>query len=215
MAKKKPATKLKPSTVQTEEEALEAAREWWNKNWLSIIGGVGLGLAGIAGWYFWQNYHHDYFETASSIYFDFVKDEQKIEHDDSILDRIDLYRDTPYPVFTRLERARAYIENGELDKAAADVVEAYELTEQESLKGVIKSRHVRILLAQGKYQEALDAVSDYIYSSSEQNTFEMLRGDALLGLGQKDAALEAYRKAAQASAQPSPYLRLKLESLGG
>ena len=50
------------------------------------------------------------------------------------------------------------------------------------------------LLADGKHREALDAAEEAIERRSDQAQFFRLKGDALLGLRQHDAAEQAYRK---------------------
>ena len=37
-----------------EHEQSERVRSWLRSNAAGLIGGVGLGLAGIAGWHWWQ-----------------------------------------------------------------------------------------------------------------------------------------------------------------
>ena len=43
--------------MRTEEEQIEAIKQWWKKNGSSLLIGVGLALAIVFGWQAWQNHH--------------------------------------------------------------------------------------------------------------------------------------------------------------
>ena len=38
----------------TDNESEELLRRWWSENWLWLVGGIVIGLGGLAGWQYWQ-----------------------------------------------------------------------------------------------------------------------------------------------------------------
>ena len=38
----------------SDNEREEQLRRFWAENWLWIVGGIALGLGGLAGWQYWQ-----------------------------------------------------------------------------------------------------------------------------------------------------------------
>ena len=57
------------STYQTEEEQVEAIKQWWKDNGKSVIGGLVLGLAVVGGLKGWQQYTKVSAENAAAYYF--------------------------------------------------------------------------------------------------------------------------------------------------
>ena len=53
---------------RTDEERLESLKRWWSEHGRALIGGVVIGLAGISGWTFWQNYDEGQAEAASALF---------------------------------------------------------------------------------------------------------------------------------------------------
>ncbi len=52
----------------TDEQQADIIRQWLRDNGLSIVGGLGLGLAAIFGWNQWQSGETSHAEEASDIY---------------------------------------------------------------------------------------------------------------------------------------------------
>ena len=108
------------STYKTEEEQVEAIKNWWKENGKSVIGGIVLGFAIIGGWQGWQGYQRNQGEAASA-HFDAMRQavrsgqQAKAIEDGKRL--IGEYGGTAYASFAALELARLAYLGGE--KAAA------------------------------------------------------------------------------------------------
>ena len=53
---------------ETEEQQVEALKQWWADNGRAVLMGIGLGLVAIFGWRGWQGHQTSVAETASSAY---------------------------------------------------------------------------------------------------------------------------------------------------
>ncbi len=53
---------------ETEEQQVEALKEWWKQNGLAIIGGAVLGIAALLGWRGWNMYQEKQATEASDIF---------------------------------------------------------------------------------------------------------------------------------------------------
>jgi predicted negative regulator of RcsB-dependent stress response len=56
---------------KTEEEQEDQIKNWWKENGIQIIGGVVIGIAGIWGWDYYQNYKYAQSIEARDLYLDF------------------------------------------------------------------------------------------------------------------------------------------------
>ena len=53
---------------KSDQEQVEALQKWWKENWLSLLGGLVLGLGGILGWQYYGDYSDAQAATASTRY---------------------------------------------------------------------------------------------------------------------------------------------------
>ena len=54
------------STLETEEQQVEAIKKWWQENGKSLIAGIVIGLGGIVGWQGWQTYQIEQAEARQT-----------------------------------------------------------------------------------------------------------------------------------------------------
>ena len=52
----------------TEEQQLDAFRQWWKDNGRAVIIGAVLGLGGLYGWRYWQSHQHNNYTAMSTQY---------------------------------------------------------------------------------------------------------------------------------------------------
>lgn len=55
-------------TYQTEEEQVQAIKDWWKANGRAVIAGLVIGIGAIAGYRYWTNYQTSQSQQASLIY---------------------------------------------------------------------------------------------------------------------------------------------------
>ncbi|TLX22344.1 YfgM family protein [Thermomonas fusca] len=197
-----------------EHEQSEKVRSWLRSNALGLIGGVGLGLAVIAGWQWWQDQQLQSGMQASATYAQASEalEAGKIPADKGKSVVAGLQKDNPtLATLAALQLAKAQVDAGKRDDAIAtlrglDKVDA-------DLRPVVRQRLARLLIDAGKAKDALALLDD------ERNAAMLdVRGDAQFSLGDKAKAQEAYRKALALVDVADPQHRLiamKLIEAGG
>ena len=197
-----------------EHEQSEQVRNWLRNNALGLIGGVGLGLAVIAGWQWWQGQRLQSGMQANASYAQASEafEAGKIPQDkgQAVIASLDKGNPT-LGTLAALQLAKAQVDAGKRDDAIAtlrglDKVDA-------DLRPVVRQRPARLLIDAGKAKEALPLLDD-------ERDAAMLdaRGDAQFALGDKAKAQEAYRKALALVDVGNPQHRLitmKLIEAGG
>ncbi|ODU40995.1 MAG: hypothetical protein ABS98_15035 [Lysobacteraceae bacterium SCN 69-48] len=197
-----------------EHEQSEKVRNWLRSNALGLIGGVGLGLAVIAGWQWWQGQQLQSGMQASTGY---ARASEAFEAGRIPADKgrsliAGLEKGNPtLATLAALQLAKAQVDAGKRDDAIAtlrglDSVDA-------DLRPVVRQRLARLLIDAGKAKDALALLDD------ERNAAMLdVRGDAQFALGDRAKAQDAYRKALALVDVADPQHRLiamKLIEAGG
>ena len=202
---------------ETEEQQVEALKQWWKENGLAVIGGAGLGIAALFGWYSWNN-HQDKLATEASDIFASVQ-EAVNKNDTTVLEekanalRSD-YASTPYASLAVLHQAKAKHEKG--DNAAAEESLRWVLknSKQDNVQAVARLRLARLLLAENKIDEAQALVANNL-SDAYSSLANEVRGDIFVAKGEIEQAKQAYDQAMQtASGDNVEFLELKRNDLG-
>jgi predicted negative regulator of RcsB-dependent stress response len=126
------------------------------------------------------------------------------------------YANTPYAVFAAMREADIATQKGDAETAYASLDWAWQHASIDALKAVVGVDLVRVQLARGKAQEALDLLDKLPKGGFDVATAE-LRGDALAALGRKDDARTAYTDAIGKLDPGAPnrsFLEMKLSDLG-
>ncbi len=210
--------------LRTEEEQIQAIKDWWKNNGTSLLIGVGAALAIVFGWQGWQNHQAQERAAAGQQFVSLVEafsndsDDERGATVDFIAKTLrDKYADSAYAVYGNLILARQQLTDGDAEAAVASLEWAMDKVEEHpALSLVVATRLAQARYAAGNYDEALatiDAVKD---AGSFASILEELRGDILLAQGDRDAARSAYLRAreAQGSSGGSGILGLKLSDLG-
>ena len=122
------------------------------------------------------------------------------------------YQSTPYAVLAAFAQARLHLEKGETDAALAALQWAMGNTQQESLQHVARLRLARVLLQEGKPEEAQRQLQ-VAATGSFAAEYAELEGDIALARGDEAAARSAYEKALAGSVANETLVRMKLADL--
>lgn len=203
----------------TEEQQVEAIKKWWKENRWSIIGGVVIGIAVLAGGRAWLEGQHSYMESAYTEYQGMMKNMSAGKMDEAEKQGANVlgqYSDTPYAALAALALASIKLKDGDLVAAESHLRWALDNTKQESVKHEARLRLARLLLSDKKTSEAmslLDVTDTGVYTAA----YEQLKGDIYVKDGKYDLARTAYSRALQESPPTSPdrkNIRMKLDDLG-
>ncbi len=202
---------------ETEEQQLEAIKQWWKENSSMIVVGVTVGVASIFGWQYYQDQSVVHSEQASIIYENVAANVQSAQTLDEQQARINTlvgeYSDTPYASLSALLLAKQQLAAGDLARAQQQLQWVIDNAVQEELRYLAKIRLARVLLNNAQPDQAL-ALIDQVYPESFRAIALELKGDVLLSQGKQDDAKQAYIEA-QNYADSNRWLQLKIDDLGG
>lgn len=210
--------------IRSDEEQIEAIKEWWKKNGSSLLIGIGAALAIVFGWQAWQQQQMDYRTQAASQFSDLINaytdqsQENRAETVEYIANTLrDDFSDSAYAVYGSLILAKQQLMDQGDTEAAITTLEwtSSQTGPSGPLALMISSRLARAQFDAAQYDAAL-ATLDGVGSAGAFNPIlAELRGDILLAQGDKEGALEAYLKAReQGTRSLGSVLQLKLADLG-
>lgn len=206
--------------VLDEHEQGELVLAWLRQNGIAIVGGIGLGLAGIFGWQWWQHQSAQHSATAASQHAALLEAATAGNRDLTVGLAGTLakeFGDTPYVVLANLRLAEVQFMHGDVEPALATLQSIAGTAKDASLNDLVALRIARLQIAIDKPAEALTTLQPLGEDSFTANAAE-LRGDAQLALGKPDQARAAYTQALTAMDAASPARRLlemKLTDIGG
>ena len=179
----------------SEKEQIEQIRTWWSEYGGYVIGGLGLGIALLVGWNYWQNSKLEAELAGSAMYESLTNHvvEGKLEEAEIVAaDLAATYANTPYAGQARLAMARLYMDKNRDQDALDTLQELLDSDAGEELKGVARARLARILLYQGNAQAVVDLLEDQP-SQAFAAIYNDLLGDAYEALGRPADARTAYQ----------------------
>ncbi|HAS6906607.1 TPA: tetratricopeptide repeat protein [Vibrio parahaemolyticus] len=197
----------------TEEQQVEAIKDWWKENGKAVIIGAVVGLGGLFGWRYYQDTVIQASETASQSYTTAMNalQEKGVDAQSDVQAFIESNEVKEYSVLAALQLAKAQVEAKDFAAALEQLKWAQSNTKDAALSPLISYRIARIETEMDNFDAAnteLGKVTDTAWAGR----IAELRGDIALRQGDKDAAYAAYTEAQQA-ADASPTLQMKLDDL--
>jgi predicted negative regulator of RcsB-dependent stress response len=203
----------------TDNESEELLRRWWKDNWLWLVGGIVLGLGGLAGWQYWQKSRSARLEADAASYLAELQslDANKRGEAEATQKQLrDLHPGSAYADQGDLALARAAVERNDYEEAAKRLRTVADNSRDPQLRQVAKARLARVLLDQGKPDEAL-ALLDIANAGAFAAYYHDIRGDALSAKGDAAGARREYDAALAGNATESgldkAYVELKRDAL--
>jgi predicted negative regulator of RcsB-dependent stress response len=189
----------------TDNEREEQLRRWWTENWLWIVGGIVIGLGGLAGFQYWQRSKRQGAEQDAASYRAEL-DALGANQFDAALAKAkqlrDLHPTSPYADQADLALARSAVERNDLAEAAKRLQVVADSSRDPQLRQIARARLARVLIEQGRHDDAL-AQLDIATAGSFGALFHEIRGDALAAKGDTAGARREY-DAALAGSQTEP-----------
>lgn len=210
--------------LRSEEEQLDAIKQWWKQNGTSLIAGVALAAAGVFGWNAWQDYQVNQAEAASMRYQQLLSLSGQEELDESararaselVAEITDEHDDTLYADLALLIDARLAVGQGDLAAARNALEAVIDASSRDYLQGLARLRLSRLQVDEGDAEAALTTLEAGVPEALAAQRANV-RGDAHYAQGQEDAARQAWEEAltlAQERNQPLYGVELKLDNLG-
>lgn len=216
----------------SDEEQVEALKNWWKENGTTLLTGVVLVLVAFFGVRQWQTSNQATAGVASDLYQQLselaigslnnaVTDEQ-LQQADAVYQRLKTeFDDSIYARYGALAMAKFLVEKGDEARAATElqwILDNPDLSfmkeAEEELFMVARLRLARVKLSLGDADGAL-ALLKAVEPGTFASSFAELEGDILLDKGDVDGAKAAYTRALATTEGVNPILlQLKLQDLG-
>ena len=184
-------------TYRTEEEQVQAIKDWWKTNGRSVIAGLIIGIGAIAGYRYWTNYQVSQSQQASLIYAQVIASAagadstRAFEQGKSLISE---YSGTPYAALTALTLSKLAMDKSDYATAAAQLRWIIDNSSDDGLRHVARLRLARVLAAQDKPDLAISLLNE-ADTSGFTTLYQELRGDIFVQLGKTGEAVAEYRKA--------------------
>ena len=198
-----------------DEQQAEAIKEWWKENGKAILVGATLGLVGMFGWRYFNEYRQGQMEQGAIAYEAIIK-QLDADHEKAfapVAAFVKEHSGDSYGDLAALQLAAAAVKAGKLDLAVEQLQQVADKGNSDAVKPVAAIRLARVLIEQGKFEEAgkrLDGLKQESYLAIVAE----VRGDLFSKQGDKSKALAAYQQAATASGDKvGPELQMKLDEL--
>lgn len=179
----------------SEKEQIDQIRSWWSEYGGYVIAGLGLGIALLGGWNYYQGSKLDAQLEGSVLYESLTAHivSGDLEPAEAVADQLGTgYAQTSYAAQAQLAMARLYMDKNR-DQDAADALSGVLAGDaDDEIKLVARARLARVLLYQGKPQEVVDLLADQ-QSISFGAVYGELLGDAYHELGRIEDAQAAYQ----------------------
>ena len=208
----------------SEREQADQLRRWLRENWIWLVAGVALTLAGYYGYRWWDSRQATRAVAAGERFAAMLEAVGAGRSEDGVKIAGELtsgYADTPYAEQATLVLARMDVDGGDFAAAETKLAGVAEGSKDPDLRTVSRIRLARVQLAQGRYDDALATLDKVVAPSVEARVLE-LKGDVKLAQGDRAGALEHWRRADTALAADTAstgqldaeLLRLKIDELG-
>jgi predicted negative regulator of RcsB-dependent stress response len=182
---------------RTEEEQIEAIKNWWNDNGKGIVAAVVVGVVASVGWQWWQGSQVDKSERASLVYNELIElsanselsPAQQVRVDELAATLKEDFGGTGYAKLADLVIAAELVERGEAERAYA-TLEALEndVASDPTLYGLVKLRRARLQATVNDAQSAL-ATLETLVQGEYAALARMAMSDIELSEGNYESAL--------------------------
>ena len=201
----------------TEEEQLEQLKKWWDTNNTSLIAGVITAIVLVTGWNLWQNHQQEQRQQASQLFQNLLDSASKNDNAsiEKLADKLSVeYGSSTYTHFAALEKAKAKVDEGDLEAAKAILQQQVQTAGNEELQHVARLRLVQLMLATGQYEEGLKLIAAVDPAKTEgfSASYDELEGDLYVAMGRLDDARNAYQNAIR-TGQATALAQFKLDDL--
>ncbi len=209
--------------LRTEEEQVEALKNWWKENGKSLIMGVVIAVAAVFGWRGWNQYQDDFAANASAMYESILNPVATgLPLDDAAVTsllqmgkelRAD-YASSAYAPMAAMVLARVSANAGDLEGALEQLeyVIASDVS-PEGMKSLATIRKARVHLGLGQIDEAKASLAQ-LNGSDFPSLFAEAQGDVAAALGNNSEARVSYEVAmASADTQRKQVIKLKYDDL--
>lgn len=190
----------------TEEEQVEAFKNWWAENGLRLLAVGVLIIGGYFGWQGWEKSQTEKAEKASETYMEMIDimtsenpgqrlNSEKQTAVNTLADQLkDDHSGSGYAHFAALLKAKLAADNNDLDTAATELEWVLDNDPEPTTETLAILRLARVKASLGDVQAALDMIQG-VDPGGMKSTYEEAKGDFYVQLGDLESAYTAYQGA--------------------
>ena len=199
-----------------ENEQVDALRRFFANNGKALAVGVIIGIGALAGWRYWTGHQ---VSNSAEISANYQKVTQAMQSDrPQTLEAVAKFaseNNNTYGALAALDLAKQYVDQQQLDQAAAQLQTGLKATKDENLQAVLNLRLARVQLQQKQAEAALKTL-DAVKGEGWSAIIADIRGEALLSKGDKQGARDAWSKGIASDASPAlkQMMQMKMNNLG-
>lgn len=200
---------------ENENDQVEAIKRFFAENGKALTVGIVLGVGALIGWRFWSN-HQVESSRSLSLAYDNVMASVEAEKLETLASMSEFAAENKniYGTFASLNLAKQYADKNDLNKVAQSLSQAITTAKDDNIKAVIALRLARVQIEQKQADEALKTLAS-VKGDAWAMLVANLRGEALLSKGDKQGAIDTWRKGTALKASPSlsEMLQMKINNL--
>lgn len=181
----------------SEREQWEALKRGVREYAPAVLVGIAIAALGLGGYRWWQARQSGRELAAGAMFFQMESAFEQGDTTQAFILLGDLEREypsSPYADQARLASAKAFVQDGQLGKAAGELREVMRHSSDSILRLIARLRLARVQIAQHQPSQALATLSGADPGALAAQ-YAVARGDAYYAMGNKSAALAQYRLA--------------------
>lgn len=186
------------SRYETEEEQIDAIKQWWNKNGTMLLSLLLVAAIAFSGWRYWSNTQYVNAANGSSLFELMQLHAQKGTFGEVSREALKLIQEqpeSPYAVGAAMLSAQYNLEKGEVEEALKHYQWVVDNTADFQLRNQASLSQVRLYLNMEKIDEAkaiIDVMEKNNLTGAEKAVFDYIKGMTFLAQNQFDNARTAF-----------------------
>jgi predicted negative regulator of RcsB-dependent stress response len=200
---------------ENENDQVDAIKRFFAENGKALAVGVILGVGALVGWRYWNSHQTESARSASLSYQTVVSSLSAGKAEDlSAAEKFAADNKNTYGALASMELAQQFVDQNQLEKAAAQLQQGLAATSDENLNAVITLRLARVQVQLKQADTALKTLES-VKGEGWAAIVADLRGEALLSKGDKQGARSAWEAGVKSNASPalSEMMQMKINNL--
>lgn len=203
---------------ETEEQQVEAIKQFWKENGTAIILGAVIGFGALFGWNYYQDHKVKESELASLAYSEILALTEQGNADyptlaSKVEDIRNNHKASSYASLAALALAEKYVSDNKFDEAAEQLQWVVDQS-NDTFESIAKLRLARVQLQLEKYDEAV-ASADSIAEQAYRSNALLVKAEALIAQGKTEEAKSVLIEARDAgNGAVSPLLQMRISEFG-
>lgn len=200
---------------ENENDQVDAIKRFFAENGKALAVGVILGVGALIGWRYWNSHQTESARSASLSYQTVVSSLSAGKAENlSAAEKFAADNKNTYGALASMELAQQFVDQNQLEKAAAQLQQGLAATSDENLNAVITLRLARVQVQLKQADTALKTL-DSVKGEGWAAIVADLRGEALLSKGDKQGARSAWEAGVKSNASPalSEMMQMKINNL--